>query len=152
MEQVVWKDVVGYEGLYQVSNLGEVRSYDRKVPTRNPDKFAIRKGRILSQMTSRNGYKKLSLTRDVSDKKQPMVHRLVAEAFLPNPENKPFVNHIDGNKSNNRLDNLEWVTEQENADHASRTGLLPEAWNKGLRYKREDVHKAYANPSLYKSS
>ncbi|MDF9611889.1 NUMOD4 domain-containing protein [Bacillus cereus] len=123
MEQVIWKDVVGYEGLYQVSNFGEVRSYDRKVPTRNSRKFAIRKGRILAQMTSTNGYKKLSLTRNATDKKQVMVHRVVAEAFLCNQENKPYVNHMDANKTNNHVSNLEWTTHDENTLHAKRLGL-----------------------------
>lgn len=117
MEQVIWKDVVGYEDYYQVSSTGEVRSKDRRVPTRNPEKFAIRKGRVLSQMTSGNGYKKLSLTRSALDKKQPHVHRLVAEAFILNPEDKPMVNHIDGDKTNNKVSNLEWVDAFENMQH-----------------------------------
>lgn len=152
MESVIWKDVVGYESFYQVSNTGEVRSKDRRVPTRNSEKFAIRKGRILIQMTSKNGYKKVSLTRNVNDKKQIHIQRLVALAFIPNPESKPFVNHIDGDKTNNHVSNLEWVTEKENAKHASEIGLLPTPWNKGLSYSREEILHAYRYPDKYKAN
>ncbi|MBJ8023716.1 NUMOD4 domain-containing protein [Bacillus cereus] len=152
MESVIWKDVVGYEPFYQVSNTGEIRSKDRKVPTRNPEKLATRKGRILIQMTSRNGYKKVSLTRNVKDKKQIQLHRLVALAFIPNPESKPFVNHIDGDKTNNHVSNLEWVTEKENAEHASEIGLLPTPWNKGLSYSREEILNAYRYPDKYRAN
>lgn len=119
----VWKDVVGYEEYYQVSNLGNIKSKDRRVPTRGGVRTALRKGKILTQIPKRNNYMVVSLTRNVGDKKQPLVHRIVASAFLPNPENRPQVNHIDGNKANNKVSNLEWCTALENTRHAIVTGL-----------------------------
>lgn len=97
----VWKDIKGYEGLYQVSNLGRVLS--------------IRNNRILKPYSDKagKGYYYIHLKRGKNSK----IHRLVAQAFLPNPENKDTVNHIDGNTKNNQLNNLEWATHQENCLH-----------------------------------
>ena len=112
MEQ--WVDIKGFEGKYQVSNTGEVRSLCYKKP------------RILSQYDTgkyRN-YKEVKLYkggRGTGDSYK--VHRLVAEAFIPNPDNKPQVNHIDGNTFNNDVSNLEWVTNSENQKHAWDNGL-----------------------------
>ena len=101
----VWKDVVGYEGFYQVSNKGNVRSVDRFVRCSNSVRFY--NGRILSQCEDDKGYYRVLLA--VAGKhKSCQVHRLVAEAFLDNTENKPEVNHKDENPSNNSVDNLEW--------------------------------------------
>ena len=92
MEEI-WQDIEGYEGLYQVSNLGRVKS--------------LRNNIILSQSITRNGYKNVILyTNNI--RKLYLVHRLVATAFIPNPDNLPQVNHKDENKTNNRVDNLEW--------------------------------------------
>lgn len=115
-----WRDIKGYEGLYQVSNLGRVRSLPREVAyirVRNNKAQNIishHSGRIMSSPINGEGYAQVPITRGNNMR----VHRLVAETFIPNPENKPFINHIDGNKANNRVDNLEWCTNSENQRHA----------------------------------
>lgn len=108
----VWKDIKAYEGLYQVSNLGRVRCLKGKSE------------RILKQRKDRNGYIKIHLSKH-GKRKYTTLHRLIAQAFIPNPENKPQVNHIDGTKHNNCLDNLEWVTQKENMQHAEINNLIP---------------------------
>ena len=122
MEEI-WKPVVGYEGIYEVSNLGRVRRLDTFLPNKNGI-MVHKKGRVLAQQPWH--YKKscpghpgfvVSLY-GVGKPKLVTVHRLVAKAFIPNPENKPQVNHKDGDRTNNRADNLEWVTQSENMQHA----------------------------------
>ena len=114
--QEVWKDIKGYEGLYQVSNLGRARSLDRYVRNGTSNKN-IKRGKILKPCATRDGYLQLNLIKN-KKKKVSTVHRLVAKAFIVNFENKPCVNHIDGNKQNNNVENLEWVTYSENTIHA----------------------------------
>jgi DNA-binding CsgD family transcriptional regulator len=113
----IWKDVVGYEGLYEVSNLGQVRSIRRDIG-------AGRKGGgLIKGYITKVGYRYVGIgVRGVS-KRGCSVHRMVCKAFHPNPLNKETVNHIDGDKSNNRASNLEWSTWTENNRHARRTGL-----------------------------
>lgn len=113
MEKEIWKSVVGYEGKYQVSNKGRVRSlnYHRE------KRIKIMKSRIMD-----SGYEDIRLCENGKNKAH-LMHRLVAKAFIPNPDNKRCVNHIDGDKSNNLLDNLEWVSYQENTDHALENDL-----------------------------
>jgi hypothetical protein len=116
-----WKDVEGYEGFYKVSNLGRVRSLDRVSPTKLG---AIKhtKGKIMNLTLKNNGY--LSVMFSVLNKRKRFhVHRLVSIAFLDNEECKPTVNHINGIKTDNRLENLEWCTYSENSIHARDTGL-----------------------------
>ena len=117
-----WKDIKDYEGLYRVSDLGRVRSVDRieKCSTFTRK----RKGVILKQMINRGGYCQVNLTKDgIGHTKE--VHRLVASAFIPNPNNLPQVNHIDCDKTNNSINNLEWVTFDENTAHAMLNHLKP---------------------------
>ena len=106
-----------YEGLYEVSNTGKVRSLDKY------DRCGrFKKGIVLSNCDNGNGYMVVYLKRDTK-RKTKCVHRLVAEVFIDNPNNLPEVNHIDGNKQNNHVDNLEWCTTSENIKHAYRIGL-----------------------------
>lgn len=106
MEEV-WKPVVGYEGLYEVSNIGRVRSLG--FPMRCHNMKFVRRGKILSLSLSEFGYLRAKLCKDGLQKKY-MVHRLVSEAFIPNPNNYPFVNHKNEIRHDNRVENLEWCT------------------------------------------
>lgn len=117
----VWKDIKGYQGLYQISNLGNVKSLDRKVNAKNNKKRLI-KGTFLKLRFNNRNYNIVSLYKN-NIQEVRFIHRLVAETFIPNPENKPEVNHIDGDKQNNKIDNLEWCTRTENNKHAWKTGL-----------------------------
>lgn len=103
----VWKPIKGYENEYLVSNLGQVKSLDRI------RKNGLKKGKVLKPIRHSNGYLRVHLNR-----KDYFIHRLVAQAFIENPLNKEYVNHIDGDKTNNNVTNLEWTTPSENMHHA----------------------------------
>lgn len=113
-----WRPIIGYEGIYEVSNEGEVRSLDHEtvVLTRYGEVTKRFKGKILSQGQTTKGYRQVFLY-DCGKGRMCLVHRLVASAFLPNPFNLKEVNHKDGVKSNNAVENLEWVSAQENMKH-----------------------------------
>ena len=103
----VFKDIVGFEGKYQISNLGNVKSLNYK---------NTHQEKLLKPVPHSKGYLKIQLMKD-GKRKSFFIHRLVAEAFLSNPDNKPEVNHINSNRQDNRLENLEWVSTSENALH-----------------------------------
>lgn len=129
MPSEIWKPVLGWEDAYEVSNLGRVRSVDR-VAMRKDGKPLKVKGRILLAKPNGRGYPRVTLNRG-GESGWALVHRLVADAFLDAPDGEIgclrgqfVINHKDGNKINNAVSNLEWVTTSENYHHAKRTGLL----------------------------
>lgn len=117
-----WKEVEGYEGYYEVSTLGRVRSVDRRIVFKNNAGSRKYKGQILKQRISTSGYPIVNLNIN-KNCKTVSVHRLVATAFIEKEEGKEIVNHIDGNKRNNNVENLEWVTYSENLLHARENNL-----------------------------
>lgn len=134
-----WKNVKGYEGKYQVSNMGRVRSVTRKLPHKRLGSW-VRKGVLLKQETMK-GYLYTD-TNHQGLKKKHAIHRLVALAFIPNIEEKPFVNHKDADKKNNRKENLEWVTAKENSKHAQGLDLFRRGQeHAGAKFSDDEVRK-----------
>jgi hypothetical protein len=137
----IWHPCAGYETHYEVSNLGNVRSIERMVNNRLHNGLRKSPQKLLKAGKSKAGYFIVSFCVD-GVKSNQTVHRLVARAFIPNESNKPQVNHKDGNKLNNHVDNLEWVTVSENGLHAYRV-LGLSAWSKGKKLpKYSDERKA----------
>lgn len=120
----VWMDIKGYEGLYMISNYGRVRSFDRESSYLLDGKLVTRrrKGKILKASPSSTGYLQLNLSKEAKSE-LVRIHRLVAEHFVDGQMFDLEVNHIDGDKENNRADNLEWITHKENMEHAYANGL-----------------------------
>ncbi|MFV0241462.1 MAG: NUMOD4 motif-containing HNH endonuclease [Lacrimispora sphenoides] len=123
----IWKDVPGYEGFYQASNFGRLRSLDRV--SANGKKLT---GKLLEKNQERSGYIVDILCKN-KQKKTTRLHRIIALTFLENLENKPEVNHLNGDKTDNRVSNLEWATHRENTDHAWKNGLIKQPPNTPLR-------------------
>lgn len=114
----IWKDIKGYENLYQISNIGRVKSLNKIVTCKNGKKFKV-KGKILKLTNHKRGYKTIMLHKD-GKVKLWLVHRLVGLTFIPNPNNYPQINHKDENKINNCVENLEWCTNSYNAHYGTR--------------------------------
>lgn len=142
----IWKDVPGYVGLYQVSNLGNIRSLSKKRG------WLQLRCRLMKVRKNKHGYLQVHLMNG-NNRKTFNVHRLVAIAFIPNPENKPCIDHIDTDKTNNHVDNLHWVTYSENslnpitnAKQRKRTGLLKDRFgekhpnsNRVFQYTKDKI-------------
>ena len=135
----VWKDVKGYEGYYQVSNLGRIKSLSRKVKNHSGFKKVL-KEKILKVHIGKTGYYVVDLKKE-SQRKTFKIHRLIALHFIKNPNNKKCINHINGVKTDNSLKNLEWCTIKENNNHAIKKGLVKNhgVFNKKSKFKEQDV-------------
>ena len=127
MEEEVWKPIKGYEGLYEISNLGRVKSLNYR---------GTGKEKILKNIEDYKGYLEVCLTKN-GRHKIFRVHRLVAEAFIPNPENKPCVDHINTIKNDNRIENLRWVTNKENNNNP----LTKKKYSKNHRKQNSEESK-----------
>ena len=150
-----WRPIEGYEGLYEVSSYGRVRSLDRYVKTCY-EAYKLHKGKILSPAKDKNGYLKVHLC--CNGKHNIIrVHRLVCKAFIPNPDNLPEVNHKDEDKTNNSVDNLEWCDHSYNISYGTRTerqkktniqngfwtGLSKEEYMKKYNQDRKEYRKKW---------
>ena len=129
MDDEIWNDVVGFEGFYEVSDKGNIRSIDRKI-LRKDGVEVFQKGVILKKCLS-HGYHTVCLNKN-GDRKVVRVHRLVAEAFIPNYENKPYIDHINTIKTDNRVENLRWVTQKENFHNP----VSINTWKESIKYRK----------------
>lgn len=137
MEEI-YRDISGYEGIYQISNLGNIKRLEYQRYNKLTKTYSNYKEHYLKPLLSVRGYKVVSLCKNGVVKLNP-VHRLVAETFIENLCNYNCVNHIDGDKTNNKVDNLEWCTYKENSQHAYRTGLN----GRGKKVKQYDLNGKY---------
>lgn len=122
-----WKDIEGFEGLYQISNTGKVKSFKKSTKLGSPSEY------ILTPTTAENGYANVTLYRS-GKKRKFLVHRLVANAFIPNPNNFPQINHRDEDKLNNNVENLEWCTAKYNNKYG--TASIRAAITKGRKVEQ----------------
>lgn len=137
----VWKPIKGFEGIYEVSNLGRVRSLTRKVWN------YTKPGRILKPYDNGHSYLNVGLSNGGKEEKHAYIHRLVAQAFIPNPDNLPQVNHKNFDKKDNRVENLEWVTEEQNHKHYTKSKRIKQANHKK---SKTCVSKAFYKANKHK--
>lgn len=146
VENELWIDIPGYKGLYQVSNLGRVKSLDRKVTQKHYSGIIAHhtyKGKLLIPHKQNTGYYFANLKKDGQTKKE-YIHRLVAISFIDNPNNYTYINHIDGNKTNNNVNNLEWCTQSYNIKYAYDNGTkTPPNMKKVKQIKNGQAIKIY---------
>lgn len=126
----IWKDIPNYEGFYQVSNYGRVKSLSRIINHKSTGKV-ISKEKILKPHTH-YGYKNVLLSKN-NEKKYKKIHRLVAETFIPNPNNLPYINHKNENRSDNRVENLEWCDSKYNNNYGNRNKKIGVANSKKVK-------------------
>ena len=139
----VWADVKGYEGFYQISTFGNVKSLSRQVRHSNGGPKILKERMLKTRVNGKSGYREVGLSKD-GKQKYHLIHKLVAEAFINNPNQLPVVNHIDGCKTNNDISNLEWCTYGENIKHAfvnglSHNNMTDEIAEAGHRVQRKQV-------------
>jgi hypothetical protein len=134
IEGEVWSPIIGYEELYQVSNYGRVKALERRVYSQKRN--FVYKPLILKASLGKRGYFEIKLCLNYTSKSKK-IHRLIAEYFIPNPEKKPQVNHIDGNKLNNEISNLEWVNNRENSCHRVKSSNCTSQYT-GVSYFKRD--------------
>jgi len=148
-EEIIWKPVIGYEGIYEVSNFGEVRTCKNK--TTYTERHGIRrwKQRILKNKTPNGRDVRVSLWKD-GESKDFLVHRLVAKAFIPKVDGKLSINHLDGNPRNNHVSNLEWCDHEENNNHAFDNDLM--TTNKKVILVNKETGEPFLFRSLAKGS
>ena len=142
-----WKDIEGYEGIYQVSSEGNVKALERTVLNKNgkPQRYPEKLLKVDTHSSNTTTYCRVTLSKEHKTKRFS-VHRLIATAFIPNPEGKPHVNHLDNNGMNNSVENLEWCTHSENMLHAQKQGRLFEAQSKGGKIgSQQQVVKAISD-------
>lgn len=137
----IWKDINGYEGKYQVSNKGQVKSIAKNKELILKQSFKNKRG---------CSYPKVNLYDKYGKGKSYRVHRLVAETFIPNPYNLPCVNHIDGDKTNNNVSNLEWCSYSENTKHAYDTNLILPHMQKAIEKQKRKI-LCHQNNKVYNS-
>ena len=148
MSDEIWKDIVGYEGYYQVSNKGRVKGLKRVLVASNGRKQDAQE-KIKVPWSNKRGHLRTELSKDGKSKRF-YIHRLVAKAFIPNPNNLPQINHINNNPGCNLVENLEWVTQKENSNHAAKQGrIVKGAKHNSAKLTEEDVKWIRKNYILY---